>query len=225
MIKIDKKTEKMINDIISKTLSDNLPSFDFNEDETNLDFICPTCKANYKFDVMAIYFDKLHNKEKFLAHPICPYCGERKHFSLDKNTFHFLSFLYNGGNMKDALLEEPLIKNFLKEYPNENLKDFSKLDEEGLEALEKGDYPEVFRIFTQFIWLNPNHHLGFEFVAYAFYETRDFEKSIYFMEKAVERAEIEAKNNELDKGLYSIINKNLEYMKRRQILFRWWENL
>jgi hypothetical protein len=45
------------------------------------------------------------------------------------------------------------------------------------------------------------------------------------MEKAIERAEIAANNNTLEKGLLSIIKKNYEYMKRKQILFRWWENL
>ena len=127
--------------------------------------------------------------------------------------------------MKEAIFQENYIIDLLEKYPNEHIKDISNLDELGLIALERGNYNEVFRIFTQFIHINHHHHLGFEFISYAYYETREFDKALYFMEKAIERAEIAANNNTLEKGLLSIIKKNYEYMKRKQILFRWWENL
>ena len=127
--------------------------------------------------------------------------------------------------MKESIFQEKNIIDLFSKYPNENLKDISNLDEKGLIALEQGNYEDVFKIFTQFIYINHHHHLGFEFISYAYYEIREFDKALYFMEKAIERAEIAANNNTLEKGLLSIIKKNYEYMKRKQLIFRWWENL
>ena len=225
MKKINKKTEQLINKTVNDTLNNNLFNHNFDAKNTLLDFTCGQCNANYSFDIMAVYFDSLHNKEKFLINPICPYCGIRENFKSQPKTLHFLSFLYNSKNMKEAIFQENYIIDLLEKYPNEHIKDISNLDELGLIALERGNYNEVFRIFTQFIYINHHHHLGFEFISYAYYETREFDKALYFMEKAIERAEIAANNNTLEKGLLSIIKKNYEYMKRKQILFRWWENL
>lgn len=225
VIIIDKKSEKKIISTIEKTLNSSLPSYDFNNDETVLDFSCGKCKAKYSFDVMAIFFDSLHNKEKFLVNPICPVCGENENFINMPKTMHFLSYLFKEGYMTEAIFHEPLIQELTSLYSDEKLKSIDDLDEKGLEALDRGAYSEVFRIFAQFIYINPNHHLGYEFIAYAYYESREFEKAEYFMKKAIERAEIACNNKTLDKGLFSVLRKNLEYMKRLQLITRWWETL
>lgn len=222
---MDKKAENKINKKIEATLNAHLPSYDFDKNNTILDFSCGNCNAKYSFDVMAIYFDSLENKEKLLANPICPVCGERENFRYEPKSMHFLSFLYKEGFMPEAIMQEPFIKELTARYPKEDILEINNLDEEGLDALERGAYSEVFRIFTQFIYMNYTHHLGFEFIAYAYYENREFEKAIWFMEKAVERGEILCTNGQLDKGLFSVIRKNLEYMKRKQLITRWWENL
>lgn len=225
MKKIDKKTTDSINKALNKKLSENHFSHEFNPENTKLDFICSKCNAKYDFDVMAIYFDSLHNKEKFLSNPVCPYCGEREDYNFQEKTLHFLSYLYKNNLMKNALFQEQYIKELVSLYPDKKLADISSLDDMGLEALERGEYPEVFRIFTQFIYINPNHHLGFEFIAYAYYENMEFDRALYFIEKALERASLLNSQNQLDKGIFSVLNKNYEYMKRKQLIFRWWENL
>ena len=45
------------------------------------------------------------------------------------------------------------------------------------------------------------------------------------MEKALERAQLEYEEGALDSGILAVMKKNHEYMKRKQIIFRWWENL
>lgn len=225
MIIIDKKSEKKIRKKIENTLNSHLPLFDFKVDESNLDFICGKCNAKYTFDVMAIYFDSLNNKEKLLVTPICPVCGEKEKFNYTPKSMHFLSFLFKEGHMPESILQEPLIKELTEKFPEEKIDDINSLDEEGLNALDRGDYEEVFRIFTQFIYINCTHHLGFEFIAYAYYENREFEKAEYFIEKAIERAEIACNHKTVDKGIFSVMKKNYEYMKRRQLITRWWENL
>ncbi len=224
MIKIDKKSEKKIKETIEKALEKVISNEDFDKTNTLLDFSCPKCKAKYSFDVMAIYFDSLYNKEKFLVNPICPICGEKENFNLEASAMKFLAYLYNEKLMPEAIFQEKYLQELTNRFPFEN-KMNDDLDDKGLEALEKGDYNEVFRIFTQFIYLNPTHHLGFEFIAYAYYENRDFEKALWFMENAIERATVLCNNSKLDKGLFSVMKKNYEYMKRRQLITRWWENL
>lgn len=225
MIPIDKKSEEKIKKTIEKTINNHLPLFDFDKNDTNLDFICGKCNAKYTFDVMAIYFDSLQNKEKFLVNPICPVCGEKENFNYMPKTLHFLSFLFKEKHMPEAVMQEPLMTELLEKYPDEKIDNFDNLDEEGLDALDRGDYEEVFRIFMQFVYMNSIHHMGFEFIAYAYYETRDFDKALWFMERAVERAEYLCKRELLDKGLLSVLKKNYEYMKRKQLITRWWENL
>ncbi len=80
MKKINKKTEQLINKTVNDTLNNNLFNHNFDAKNTLLDFTCGKCNANYSFDIMAVYFDSLHNKEKFLVNPICPYCGVRENF-------------------------------------------------------------------------------------------------------------------------------------------------
>lgn len=222
---MNKKLNKEINKKIEKALNKSMPVYDFDKDNTLLKFHCNKCNSDFEFDVMEVQFDTLHNKEKFLAEPKCSFCGEVKKIKGKDETLAFLAYLYNNNYMKEALFEEKQIKALTEKYPKEEIKDPRGLDDEGLQALEQGNYSEVFRIFTQFIYLNPNHHLGFEFVAYAYYENRDFPKSLYFMEKALERAKVEVEEKILDRGLYSVLLKNYEYMKRKQLIFRWWENL
>ena len=225
MITIDKKSEKKIKKTIEKTLNAHLPVFDFDKDDTNLDFMCGKCNAKYTFDVMAIYFDSMTNREKLLVKPICPVCGEKENFNYMPKTLHFLSFLFKEKHMPEAVMQEPLIKELTEKYPNEKIQNIDNLDEDGLDALDRGDYDEVFRIFTQFLYINSIHHMSFEFISYAYYEIREFEKALWFIERAIERAEFLCKNEVLDKGLLSVIKKNYEYMKRRQLITRWWENL
>ena len=110
MITIDKKSEKKIQQVIDKTLNKALPVFDFDKDDTTLDFSCKKCNAKYSFDVMAIYFDSLKNKEKFLVNPICPICSTKDEFNLEPKTMHFLSFLFKEGNMPEAIMEESFSK-------------------------------------------------------------------------------------------------------------------
>jgi hypothetical protein len=45
------------------------------------------------------------------------------------------------------------------------------------------------------------------------------------MKLALERIEFLYKNGGIDKELLSILKKNYEYMERKQLIFRWWENL
>lgn len=224
VIKIDKKSENKIRNAIEKALESSMIYEEFDKNSTLLDFSCPKCKAKYSFDVMAIYFDSLYNREKFLVNPVCPICEEKENFNLEASSMKFLAYLYTEKLMPEAIFQEKNLQELTNKYPREDIiKD--NLDDIGLNALEKGDYKEVFRIFTQFIYLNPNHHLGFEFISYAYYENREFEKALWFMEKAIERAEILSRENKLDKGLLSVLKKNYEYMKRRQLITRWWENL
>jgi tetratricopeptide (TPR) repeat protein len=220
-----KKLKREINKKIEKALKKSLPSYEFDPKNTELEFKCESCQAEYKFDVMQIYFDTLHNKEKFLVEPKCPFCGENKKYSIGKNSMALLTYLYNNKLMPEAVFQDKYIKELFEKYPNENIANPVGLDDKGLESLEKGDYKEVFRIFSQFIHLNPNHHLGYEFIAYAYYENREFEKSLYFMKLALERIEFLYKNGGIDKELLSILKKNYEYMERKQLIFRWWENL
>ncbi len=138
---------------------------------------------------------------------------------------NLLSYLYKNNLLEDSLFKEKFIKELTDKYKKQEILDPRGLDDKGLQALEQGHYEEVLKIFTQFIYLNQNHHLGFEFIAYAYYETRQFEKSLKFMEYTIERAKISVENGMLEKGLYSILQKNYEYMKRKQLIIRWWENL
>lgn len=225
MSKINNKDKNKIVNVINKSFEENFKTHNFNKENTLLDFSCKNCNSKYQFDVMKIFFDSLHNKEKYLVNPICPYCNEREKFSNEPKTLHFLSYLFNSNYMEEALFHELEIKELFLKYPNENIKNIDNFDELGLLALERGDYPEVFRIFTQFIYINHHHHLGFEFISYAFYENREFEKSLFFMEKALERAQLEYEEGALDSGILAVMKKNHEYMKRKQIIFRWWENL
>ncbi len=222
---MDKKLKKKIDKKIKKVLSKSFPKYEINPDSTLLKFTCNSCNSDYEFDVMAIYFDKLYNKEKFLVEPKCTFCGENRRYKLRGESMNLLSYLYNNNLLKDSLFEERYIKELTEKYPKEKKLDSRGLDDKGLQALEQGHYEEVLRIFTQFIYLNQNHHLGFEFIAYAYYEIREFEKSIKFMEYTMERAKNSVENGFLDKGLYSVLEKNYEYMKRKQLIIRWWENL
>lgn len=220
-----KKLKKQIDKKIEKALKKSLPSYDFDPENTELEFVCGSCKGEFKFDVMAIYFDSLYNKEKFLAEPKCPFCGENRNYTMSKNSMALLTYLYNNNLMPEAVFQEKYMKELLDKYPEEEIKNPKGLDELGLEALERGDYNEVFRIFSQFIYMNHNHHLGYEFVAYAYYENREFEKSLFFMKLAIERIDVLLAQDIIDKGLAAVLHKNYEYMQRKQLIFRWWENL
>lgn len=222
---MNNKLKKEIDKKIKKAIDKSFPKYEINPDSTLLKFTCNSCNSDYEFDVMAIYFDKLHNREKFLVEPKCTYCGENKNYTLKSESMNLLSYLYNNNLLKDSLFEEKYIKELTDKYKKEEIFDPRGLDDKGLQALEQGHYEEVLKIFTQFIYLNQNHHLGFEFIAYAYYETREFEKSLKFMEYTLERAKVSVENKMLDKGLYSVLEKNYEYMKRKQLIIRWWENL
>lgn len=219
-----KKFEKEINEKITKALNKSMPNYDFDPDTSEVEVQCLSCKSSYTFDVMKIYFDSLDNREKFLVEPKCSYCGSQS-YELSENTMAKLSYLYKNNLMEDKLFSHEYMEELSRKYPREEIKDETALDDLGLEALEKGDYDEVFRIFTQFIYLNPNHHLGFEFIAYALYENREFDKSFYFMELALERIHALKNKGEIDSALVAVLLKNYEYMKRKQLIFRWWENL
>lgn len=219
-----KKFEKEINKKINKALSKSMPKYDFDPNTSEVEVKCLNCNSIYNFDVMKIQFDSLHNKEKFLVEAKCPYC-ESHSYELSENTMAKLAYLYKNNLMEDTLFSQEYMKELSTKYPKEEIENEVGLDDMGLEALEKGDYNEVFRIFTQFIYLNPNHHLGFEFIAYAYYENRDFERSIYFMGLALERIVLLKEQGKIDSALVAVLTKNYEYMQRRQLIFRWWENL
>lgn len=220
-----KKIKKEINKKIESALKKSMPIYDFDPESTVINVQCNNCNSSYEFDVMGIYFDSMYNKEKFLVEPKCPFCGENENYTLSKNTMALLAYLYNNKLMPEAVFQEKYIKELVDKYPKEKIDNPAGLDDKGLEALEKGDYNEVFRIFSQFIYMNPNHHLGYEFIAYAYYENREFEKSLFFMKLAIERMDILLKEGKIDKGLAAVLHKNYEYMERRRLIFRWWENL
>jgi hypothetical protein len=69
----------------------------------------------------------------------------------------------------------------------------------------------------------PSHHEGFEGLAYLYYELGDGQKAIWFMEKAVKIAREFLKDASIDIGVIEEMESNLESMKTKKSIMKWWE--
>jgi tetratricopeptide (TPR) repeat protein len=83
--------------------------------------------------------------------------------------------------------KENYIAEIIKEFPN--LKPGEENDEnwgnEGFQFLRDKNYEQAGIKFKMLTRSQPNHHEGFEGLAYLYYELGDRKKTICFMEKAI----------------------------------------
>ena len=122
-----------------------------------------------------------------------------------------------------------MIEKFLKQLQKEMpyIKAFEEEDdtwcEEGYDFLEKGEFLRAEKKFKELILAQPEHHDGYEGLAYTYYKSGAKEKALWFMEKAVEIARTFLKDDSIDIEVIEEMEDNLRRMKEEKELSIWWE--
>ncbi|NCS09355.1 MAG: hypothetical protein GPJ07_24235 [Microcystis aeruginosa G13-07] len=123
--------------------------------------------------------------------------------------------------------KENYIAEIIKEFPN--LKAGEENDEnwgnEGFEFLRSKNYERAETKFKMLTRSQPNHHEGFEGLAYLYYEIGNYQKAIWFMEKAIKIAREFLKDDSIDLEVIEEMESNLKSMKTKKPIKRWgwWE--
>ncbi len=118
------------------------------------------------------------------------------------------------------------ISEIRKEFPY--IKPFEEEDEDiwyerGYKFLEEGKLEEAEKNFKKLLLAQPEHHDGYEGLAYTYYKSGAKEKALWFMEKAVEIAKTFLKDDSIDIEVIEEMEDNLRRMKEEKELSIWWE--
>jgi tetratricopeptide (TPR) repeat protein len=121
--------------------------------------------------------------------------------------------------------KENYIAEIIKEFPN--LKAGEENDEnwgnEGFEFLRNKNYERAETKFKMLTRSQPNHHEGFEGLAYLYYEIGNYQKAIWFMEKAIKIARKFLKDDSIDLEIIEKMESNLKSMKTKKTIKKWWK--
>jgi len=117
------------------------------------------------------------------------------------------------------------LKELKKKYPG--IEPFNEEDDEwekkGFEALNADKYESAEAYFGKLCLSQPKHHSGFEGLAYTFYLLKDFEKALFFMDKAIAIAKSFLKDDSIDIEVIEEMEENYSNIKNRNPLKMWWK--
>lgn len=112
-------------------------------------------------------------------------------------------------------------------YPDLNStgEDIKNWQREGFQALEVQDMEKAESLFEKLAVARPWQHIGFEGLAYVCFYTGRYKKAEWFMMKAVSIAEGLENKKMLSGQVVSLMQQNLQAIRRDTSLIRWWERM
>jgi len=93
---------------------------------------------------------------------------------------------------------------------------------EGQKFLTEGKINLAEKKFKELVASEPEHHDGFEGLAYVYYYIGEKEKALWFMRKAVNLARKFLANNSIDIEVIDEMEDNLSRMENDKELNEWW---
>jgi hypothetical protein len=121
--------------------------------------------------------------------------------------------------------QENYIAEIIKDFPNlkKGKEDDHDWGREGFKFLTNKNYEGAEIKFKMLTRSQPSHHEGFEGLAYLYYKLGDGQKAIWFMEEAVKIAREFLKDASIDIEVIEEMESNLESMKTKKPIMKWWE--
>jgi len=119
--------------------------------------------------------------------------------------------------------------NYIAEIKNEfpGLKEGEEDDDnwgnEGFDFLKKQDYAKAEIKFKMLTQSQPNHHEGFEGLAYLYYEVGEKKRASWFMQKAIKIARKFLEDDSIDIEVIEEMEGNLRAIKTSKKLKKWWD--
>ncbi len=124
---------------------------------------------------------------------------------------------------KKSMPKENYIFEIKQEFPSIMLhEDDDNWWDEGIKFLKNQDFEEAEIKFKMLTQSQPNHHDGFEGLAYLYYEIGERKKSIWFMEKALKIARRFLEDDSIDIQIIEDMEFNLKSIKNKKKIRKWW---
>ena len=112
-----------------------------------------------------------------------------------------------------------------KEFPGlkEGKEDDDDWGSEGFDFLKIQDHQKAEIKFKKLTQSQPNHHEGFEGLAYLYYEVGEKKKATWFMQKAIKIAKKFLEDDSIDIEVIEEMENNLRAIKTSKKLIKWWD--
>ncbi|MDP3149839.1 MAG: tetratricopeptide repeat protein [Ignavibacteria bacterium] len=95
-------------------------------------------------------------------------------------------------------------------------------ENEGYKLLRSDNYKEAEVRFKKVMLAQPEHHAGYEGLAYIYYYFNEYEKALWFMEKALEIAKGFYEDGSLDIEVLEDIEFNYDAINKKESIGKWW---
>ena len=120
-------------------------------------------------------------------------------------------------------------RNYLKEIKKEidyitaHQEDDDLWGKEGFDFLTNRKFSLAEKKFKELIMSQPKHQEGYEGLAYTYCNINEHEKALWFMKKTINLAKNFLKGDHIDIEVIEEMEDNLDRMKKKNELNRWWE--
>ncbi|MBL7131159.1 MAG: hypothetical protein ISS45_07140 [Candidatus Omnitrophica bacterium] len=95
---------------------------------------------------------------------------------------------------------------------------------EGFGFLSNRKFDRAEKKFKELIMSQPKHQEGYEGLAYTYYNINEHEKALWFMQQAIDLAKNFLKGDYIDIEVIEEMEDNLDRMKKKKELNKWWEH-
>lgn len=116
------------------------------------------------------------------------------------------------------------IKEIKKEFPK--IKPHQENDweweNEAYDLLKTKKIKKAENLFKKLCLSQPEHHSGYEGLAYAYYLKNEKDKSLWFMAHALKKARNFLKDNSIDKEVIDAMEINYKKIKNNESISAWW---